>query len=460
MLAPYESYQESQSPFSRTIPAHWEEKRLSWIFSTRSVQNCANEELLSVFLDKGVVSYSSTSQKQVHKPSDDMSKYQLVEPGDFVLNNQQAWRGSVGISRYRGIVSPAYIVLRPRINVNQSFLNYMVRDSSIIDQFVLASKGVGSIQRQIYIPYMKRTVFALPPLYEQDQIVRFLDWKTTEIARFVKGKKKEIAYLTELKNSLIFHAVTKGCRPTATKMCQQKWIGDIPAHWEEKMLFQCATEQNISNKNVHNQNLLSLSYGKIVNKDINTTTGLLPASFDTYQIIHDGNIILRLTDLQNDHKSLRVGLSTQTGIITSAYTCLKPRAHVLPEYLYLLLHSYDVSKLFYGMGGGVRQSIGYNDIRRVIVLLPPKEEQEEIVTYCHGVQTKIDLLIDSIKNEISYLGELRTRTIADVVTGKVDVRGVIIPEYEMTTYDEIDEDINEDTTDESEEETLDEEVDD
>lgn len=131
---------------------------------------------------------------------------------------------------------------------------------------------------------------------------------------------------------------------------------------------------------------------------------------------------------------------------------------MLSEYLYLLLHSYDVSKLFYGMGGGVRQSIGYNDIRRMIVLLPPKEEQQEIVSYCLEVQAKIDLLIDSIKKEISYLGELQTKTIADVVTGQVDVRAVNIPEYEVVTSDELNEVAEEDINDEPDEEPLCEEV--
>ena len=231
----------------------------------------------------------------------------------------------------------------------------------------------------------------------------------------------------------------------------------IPAYWDELMLFQVASEQKISNKTVHHQNLLSLSYGKIKRKDINTKGGLLPASFDTYQIVNDGNVILRLTDLQNDHKSLRVGLATETGIITSAYTCLKPRDNILPEYLYLMLHAYDVSKVFYGMGGGVRQSIGYSDIRRMTIPLPPLDEQQAIVDYCYSEQKKIEKLIDSLNDEIAYIQELRVRTISDVVTGTVDVRNVEIPEYETETSD-INDDVSEDE-DLDEVETVDEEVD-
>ena len=191
---------------------------------------------------------------------------------------------------------------------------------------------------------------------------------------------------------------------------------DFPLHWDKLMLFQVATEQKISNKNIHHQNLLSLSYGNIKRKDINTHGGLLPTSFDTYQIVNAGNIILRLTDLQNDHKSLRVGFVTETGIITSAYTCLKARENILPQFLYLLLHAYDLNKIFYGMGGGVRQSIGYSDIRKMTIALPPLDEQEKIVRYLDKKTSQISTYINAKKKEIELLGELKRSIISEAVT--------------------------------------------
>lgn len=199
----------------------------------------------------------------------------------------------------------------------------------------------------------------------------------------------------------------------------------IPERWQKMMLFQVATEQKISNKNVHHQNLLSLSYGKIKRKDINTHGGLLPNSFDTYQIVHVGNIILRLTDLQNDHKSLRVGLVTETGIITSAYTCLKLQGNIFSKFLYYVLYSYDVKKMFYGMGEGVRQSMGYKDIRRIKISLPPLWEQKEIADYLDVECAKIENLIEAIQKEILLVEELRKSLISEVVTGKIDVRELI-----------------------------------
>ena len=203
-------------------------------------------------------------------------------------------------------------------------------------------------------------------------------------------------------------------------------FGDkTPDTWKDLKLFQIATEQKISNKKVHNQNLLSLSYGKIKRKDINTSDGLLPANFDNYQIVQEGNIILRLTDLQNDHKSLRVGLATETGIITSAYLCLKIFGNHYPKFFYYVLHNYDVAKKFYGMGSGVRQSLGYKDIRRIKIFVPPLWEQKEISDYLDAECSRIENLIEALKKEISLVEELRKSLISEVVTGKIDVRELI-----------------------------------
>lgn len=158
-------------------------------------------------------------------------------------------------------------------------------------------------------------------------------------------------------------------------------------------------EHYISNKKVHHQNLLSLSYGKIVNKDINTTEGLLPASFDGYQIIEDGNIVLRLTDLQNDHKSLRVGLCTQKGIITSAYLALETFADILPYYLYYLLHSIDVKKVFYSLGNGLRQSLNWAELRKLKCVVPPLHEQQAIASYLKDKTLKIEQYVSARERE-------------------------------------------------------------
>lgn len=205
------------------------------------------------------------------------------------------------------------------------------------------------------------------------------------------------------------------------------WIGKIPSHWEMRKLSQLSLLHFKSNKDIQHQNLLSLSYGRIIRKDVNTTSGLLPTSYNTYQIINEGNIVLRLTDLQNDKRSLRVGLCQEEGIITSAYLALEPRESVLPEYLYLLLHCADIKKVFYGMGNGLRQNLNWNELRRLEVVLPPQEEQEAIVAYLDEKCAQIDRYVASLEERIEHLGELRQALIAEAVTRGINPQAPLRP---------------------------------
>ena len=195
-----------------------------------------------------------------------------------------------------------------------------------------------------------------------------------------------------------------------------KWLGQIPQHWEVRTLSQLSKEHYISNKEVHHQNLLSLSYGRIVQKNINTTSGLLPASYDTYQIIEDGNIVLRLTDLQNDQKSLRVGLCTQEGIITSAYLAIAPREYVIPHYLYLALHTMDLFKMFYSMGNGIRQNLSWKELRKSSLPLPPLSEQLSIVSYLDVKVSGMDRLVLLTQQKVEHLKALKQAIIQEAVT--------------------------------------------
>lgn len=322
----YPTYKDSGIEWQGQIPAHWDETLFFSVAKLKNQTGYIEEDLLSVYLDKGVIRTIDSDGKQVHKPSEDLSKYQLVDIGDFVMNNQQCWRGSVGVSSFRGIVSPAYHVFELSSSLNYRYANYLLRDQYMVGQYKVASKGVGSIQQILYFPWFKKCLCLIPPQEEQRQIVAYLDYKSNKINERICQIEKELQTLSELKQAEIATVVTRGLDPNVPmKESGIEWIGQIPAHWEIKYLSQIAEEHYISNKDVHHQNLLSLSYGRIVRKDINTTEGLLPASFDTYQVIEKGNIILRLTDLQNDHKSLRIGLVTEEGIITSAYICIQSR---------------------------------------------------------------------------------------------------------------------------------------
>ena len=271
----------------------------------------------------------------------------------------------------------------------------------------------------------KKIDIPLPSPIEQRNIVSYLDSKTSKIDAYVAEKERELQLLNELKESEIANVVIRGLNPhVKMKDSGISWIGMIPEHWELRRLSQVAFEHYISNKNIHHQNLLSLSYGRIIRKDINTTEGLLPASFDTYQIVENGNIVLRLTDLQNDQKSLRVGLAKEEGIVTSAYVCLGAYDSILPAYLYYILHSFDIKKLFYSMGGGLRQGLNWQGLKKLDLPYPPISEQRTIVSYIDSKCAKINSLISDIESEIDYLKEYKQRLIADCVTGQINVQNI------------------------------------
>lgn len=194
------------------------------------------------------------------------------------------------------------------------------------------------------------------------------------------------------------------------------WIQDIPTGWGVRVLFQLADQVKNKNKDLVEKNLLSLSYGKIKRKDINNPEGLLPESFDGYNIIEANDIVLRLTDLQNDHTSLRVGQAKERGIITSAYTTIRPSAFVNPQYLYYVLHAYDLIKGFYGMGAGVRQGLNYDEVKAIKVPFPSVEEQRRIVAYLDDQVSQIDSIIEEEKASIEEYKQWKASTIFEAVT--------------------------------------------
>lgn len=204
-----------------------------------------------------------------------------------------------------------------------------------------------------------------------------------------------------------------------------EWIGSIPANWEVHPVYFYFTERK--NKNIFGaeQNLLSLSYGKVIRKNINTVGGLLPESFNTYNIIEANDIVIRPTDLQNDKRSLRTGLCKEHGIITSAYIALKPIPGFNVSYVHYLLHTYDIMKVFYNMGDGVRQGLNYSEFSKLMIFIPPIAEQNAIAKYLDNECSEVDALVSDIQQQIEALEEYKRSVITEAVTKGLD------PDVEM-----------------------------
>ena len=195
-----------------------------------------------------------------------------------------------------------------------------------------------------------------------------------------------------------------------------EWIGEIPKSWTITILSALFSERKCKNSGLTENNLLSLSYGNIVRKNIESNEGLLPASFETYNIIEPGNIVFRLTDLQNDKRSLRTGLCQERGIITSAYVTLQIRSNDSPRYMHYLFHTYDLCKVFYGMGDGVRQGMNYEDLKRLRILRPDQETQRRIADCLDRKCSQIDAIIAQQQEVIEKLKAYKLSVITEAVT--------------------------------------------
>lgn len=281
-----------------------------------------------------------------------------------------------------------------------------------------AKSTVDSIRK----PMLNGMPIAFPSVSEQRVITGFIDRKTAEIDRLVGKLEREVELLERYRRELIARTVTRGLDPDVPMRDSGiDWIDMAPAVWKTASISVVTDENRVKNVDLSEKNLLSLSYGRIIRKDIDLAFGLLPASFDSYQIVEPGYIVLRMTDLQNDKRSLRSALAKERGIITSAYISLKVRGPILNEYLAWLLRSYDLAKVFYSLGGGVRQSASYKEIGKIPVLVPPMEEQQKIADFLEEKSAQIDSTIEGINRQIELLGEYRKQVINDVVTGKVRV---------------------------------------
>ena len=269
---------------------------------------------------------------------------------------------------------------------------------------------------------MSNSYITRPPIDEQKRIADYLDAKCAEIDALTGDIQAQIDTLEQYKRSVITEAVTKGLNPDAEmKDSGIEWVGMIPAHWIVHPVYTYFGERKNKNRFGAEDNLLSLSYGRVIRKDINTSDGLLPESFSTYNIVEAGDIIIRPTDLQNDKRSLRTGLVKEHGIITSAYIDLCPIKKVDSRYFHFLLHAYDVMKVFYNMGNGVRQGLNYSEFSRLMIFEPSYDEQVDIANYLDAKCTEINDTIVKKQEQLSTLEAYKKSLIYEYVTGKKEV---------------------------------------
>lgn len=416
----YCNYKKIQGFWITDIPSHWKILKIKKVFKERVEKGFPNKPLLAATQTQGVIEKKQFKQRTV-EAFKDLHLLKLALPGDFIIS-LRSFEGGIEYVWNEGIISPAYTILKMEKDFNRLYFKYLFKSYPFITLLQSCVTGIREGQNINYTKLSEHFI-PIPNMEEQDKIVHFLDNKLANIDRLIAIKQRQIELLKEKCQAIINKVVTKGINPDVKmKDSGIEWIGEIPEDWENKKLGDIVQEQNIKNDNNTDRTVLSLSYGNIIKK-LNVNEGLNPKDYSNYQMVHKGNIILRLTDLQNDQKSLRVGLANDEGIITSAYLCLKTSMD--SKFIAYVLKFYDYIKLFYGFGAGVRQNMNFDDLKTIPIFIPSIKEQHMICEYIDKIieiySSLSDERIGLIKKSISLLHEYRIRLISDAVTGAIDV---------------------------------------
>lgn len=415
---------DSKTRWLGQIPTDWDMVRVKDCFDRKNKKANQKNPIVLSLTRSGVKIRDITSNEG--QLAADYTNYNPVAKDDILINPMDLVSGdNCNISKVEGVISPAYVNLRYKKGINPRFYNYYFKLQYWLGAFFAHGYGV-SFDNRWTLSYeaLSKYPIVLPPSEEQDKIADFLDEKCAEIDKLSEDIQKQIDILNDYKKSVITRAVTKGLDPNAEmKDSGIEYIGEVPTKWNIHPIYYYFDERRRKNSGNKEQNLLSLSYGHIIRKDINTNGGLLPASFSTYNIVYKNDIIIRPTDLQNDKRSLRTGLVTERGIITSAYIDLRPLDGVNSEYYHYLLHAYDIMKVFYNMGNGVRQGLNYSEFSKLLVLEPSSEEQRTIVSYLNDKCEQINSIIAAELDRLNELQSYKKSIIYEYVTGKKRVKG-------------------------------------
>ena len=428
----YPVYKDSGVDWLGEIPEGWSIKPLWVMFRRHKLTGFPDEQLLSVYRDYGVIPKASRDDN-FNKPSDDLGAYQLVQVGDLAINKMKAWQGSVGISSYKGIVSPAYHVYAPSHSEVPQYLHHLFRCNEYIAGYLANSKGIRVNQWDLEPQQHSRMPVLLPSFQEQTQIARFLDHETARIDALIEEQQRLIELLKEKRQAVISHAVTKGLDPTVPmKDSGVEWLGEVPAHWElTRVGWQCMVGNGCTPARDNLDYWEDGHYPWLNSSKVNLDRVVEADQFVTSQalkecalpIVKPGSVLMAITG-----EGKTRGMVTITEIeatINQHVAFIEPRgSELLPTFLHDWL-SANYSRLRHDSAdwGSTKAAITCGDIRAYPLPLPSLDEQEAICQFIGSKSSLIDGLIASANENVDLLQERRSALISAAVTGKIDVRG-------------------------------------
>ena len=435
-LKSYPTYKDSAVMWLGKVPTHWAVIPNRGAFIEVNDQNHPHEEMLSVTISRGVIRQSTLLDDSSTKDGSriDRSSYKLIKPGDIAYNKMRAWQGAIGVSTYQGIISPAYVVERPREGNSPDFLHYLLRTPAFAKEAERNSYGIASDMWSLRPEHFKTIRSCLPPLEEQAAIVRFLDHADEQIRSYIASKERLIALLEEERQALVHQAVTRGLDPSIRlKPSGVEWLGDVPEHWDTRRLRTIA-EMRVSNVDKHTKEgetpVRLCNYTDVYkNPVIDQSLDFMPATaapeeVEKFRIKNQDVLITKDSETWEDIGVPSLVKESAEDLICGYHLAiLRPKAEVTGEFLNLALLARGARIQFSNQARGVtRYGLTHNGILSVIVPLPPSQEQVNIVNHLTERMVDIDEIVAHSHRQIDLMNEYRTRLIADVVTGQMDVR--------------------------------------
>lgn len=448
-LKPYPEYKDSGVEWLGEIPVGWEVRPGRDAFREVVQRNRPSEEMLSVTIGAGVQRQVQRLEASSAKDSSNLDKtsYKLVEPGDLAYNKMRAWQGALGVSPFRGIVSPAYIIMRSRGDLLPEYVHSLLRIPAFATEAERWSYGITSDQWSFRSKDFKQVYFPIPPPRVQQEIVRYLHQMNEMIQQLIAAKERLIELLEEESQAIINHAVTRGLdSDVQMKDSGVDWLGKVPAHWDVLNLgrvvdilagFPFSSEDfSTDDQDIRLLRGVNVSPGETRWADVVYWRRADKASYEAFEL-EAGDLVLGLDRpiIQSGIRVATIGPSDLPSLLLQRVARIRTKPGANSEYVRTLLAGRQFSTYIEPIFSGISvPHLSPEQVRKFSVALPPLEEQRLIVTSISTDSARLHQAAANARRHIDLLREYRTRLISDVVTGKLDVRSaqVTMPEERAT----------------------------
>jgi type I restriction enzyme S subunit len=438
-LKPYPKYKDSGVPWLGEVPEHWDVRRLKNVFREIDKRSTTGTEpLLSLRMDHGLVDHHALGGKVIS--SEALIGYKKTVPGEIVMNRMRAAAGLFAATSVSGLVSPDYAVLRPRVQIVHEYFVRLFRTPALMSVFRAESRGLGTGESgflRLYTESFGEIASSYPSLEEQRAIARYLQHQDQRISRYIRTKKKLIALLNEQKQAIIHRAVTRGLDPNAPlKRSGVEWLGDVPMHWKvvplrRMTISRCDGPFGSGLKSIHYTSsgirvirLQNIGHGEFKASDSAYISEEHYASLGDHSVAEGDVLIAGLGDERHPAGRACVAPASILPAMVKA-DCFRFRVNrrrLDPSFAALHLTATAAASAASLSTGATRQRTNLQGTAGRAICVPPIEEQI-LIWQSLSVATRPAVIAAAVaEREIALLRELRIRLVADIVTGKLDVR--------------------------------------